>query len=153
MTRMARTPSRNLAKAAMRAWESKDVIVLASLLANDFSCRGLLPQPVQKMQYLGFMQAIMTAMPDWLFHDHFLDEGPVTEQGERVFFVTQITGTHTGDLILPDLPIIPPTGTIISLPYRRLEYFVKEETITTITGDFSPNALAEILAQMGMVLP
>ncbi len=96
---------------------------------------------------------IMTAMPDWSFHERFLDEGPVTEQGERVFFVTQITGTHTGNLILPDLPIIPPTGTKISLPYRHLEYFVKEKIITTITADFSPNALEEILAQMGMVLP
>ena len=83
--------------------ESKDEIVLASLLSDDFSCRGLLPQPVQKVQYLGFMQAIMIAMPDWLFHENFLDEGPVTEQGERVFFVTQITDTHTSDLILPDL--------------------------------------------------
>ena len=143
----------NLARAAMRAWESKDVIVLASFLVDDFSCRGLLPQPVQKMQYLGFMQAIMTAMPDWLFHDRFLDEGPVMEQGERVFFVTQMSGTHTGDLILPDLPILPPTSTKILLPYRHLEYFVKGELITTITADFSPNALEEILAQMGMVLP
>jgi hypothetical protein len=145
--------ARHLATATLRAWESKDEIVLASLLSDDFRCRGLLPQPVQKVQYLGFMQAIMIAMPDWLFHDHFLDEGPVTEQGERVCFVTQITGTHTGDLILPDLPVIPPTGTTIVLPYRHLEYFVKEEAITTITADFSPNALEEILAQMGMVLP
>ena len=143
----------HLAQATMRAWESQDMIVLASLLSNDFVCRGLLPQPVQKMQYLGFVQAIMTAMPDWLFHDHFLDEGPLAEQGERVYFVTQISGTHTGDLILPDLPIIPHTGTKIVLPYRHLEYFVKEETITTLTADFSPNALEEILAQMGMVLP
>ena len=60
---------------------------------------------------------------------------------------------HTGDLILPDLPIIPATGTKISLPYRHLEYFVKGETITMITADFSPNALEEVLAQMGMVLP
>lgn len=143
----------NLAKAAMRAWESKDVVVLASLLSDDFVCRGFLPQPIQKMEYLGFMQAIMRAIPDWSFHEHFLNEGPVAEQGERVFFVTQITGTHTGNLILPGLPVIPPTGTKISLPYRHLEYFVKEETITTITADFSPNALEEILAQMGMVLP
>jgi hypothetical protein len=143
----------NLATATMRAWESKDEIVLASLLSGDFRCRGLLPQPVQKVQYLGFMQAIMMAMPDWSFHDHLLDEGPVTEQGERVFFITQITGTHTGDLILPGLPVIPPTNIKISLPYRHLEYFVKEEIITTITADFSPNALEEILAQMGMVLP
>jgi hypothetical protein len=143
----------DLAIAAMRAWELKDVNTPASLLSDDFVGQGLLPQPVQKAQYIDFMQAIMMAMPDWLFHERLLDEGPVTEQGERVFFVTQITATHTGDLILPDLPIIPPTGTKISLPYRHLEYFVKEETITTITADFSPNALEEILAQMGMVLP
>ena len=142
-----------LAQAAMRAWEAKDVSTLASLLSDDFVCQGFLPQPIQKVQYLGFMQAIMTAMPDWSFHGHLLDVGPITEQGERVFFVTQITGTHTGDLILPDLPIIPPTGTKISLPYRHLEYFVKGKAITTITADFSPNALEEILAQMGMVLP
>ena len=142
-----------LAQAAMEAWEPEGVSDLASLLSDDFVCRGLLPHPAQKVQYLGFVQAIMKAMPDWSFHDHFLEEGPVTEQGERVFFVTQITATHTGDLILPDLPIIPPTGTKISLPYRHLEYFVKEEIITAITADFSPNLLEEILAQMGMVLP
>jgi hypothetical protein len=67
------------------------------------------------------------------------------------FLVT--CSTHIGDLILPDLPITPPTGIKISLPYRHLEYFVNEATITTITADFSPDALEEILAQMGMVLP
>src|SRR5690242_13146137 len=143
----------DLAKAAIKAWESKDTNSLTSLLSDDFVCRGFLPQPVQKVQYIHFMQAIMTAMPDWSFHEQLLDEGPLTKLGERVFFVTHITATHTDDLILPDLPIIPPTGTKISLPYRHLEYFVKGKAITTITADFSPNALEEILAQMGMVLP
>ena len=143
----------DLAIAAIRAWESKDAESLVSYLSDDFVCRGLLPQPAQKAQYINFMQAIMTAMPDWSFHEHILDEGPETEKGERVFFVTQITATHTGDLILPDLPIIPATGTKISLPYRHLDYLVTGETITTLTADFSPNALEEILAQMGMVLP
>ena len=142
-----------LAEAAMRAWEARDMKGLASLLSDDFVVRGFLPQPVRKAQYLDTMRAIMMAMPDWSFHDRFLDEGPVTEQGERVFFITQITGTHTGDLILPDLPVIPPTGTKISLPYRHLEYIIEGNTIMTLTADFSPNALEEILAQMGMVLP
>ena len=133
--------------------ESKDEIVLASLLSDDFSCRGLLPQPVQKVQYLGFMQAIMIAMPDWLFHENFLDEGPVTEQGERVFFVTQITHTHTSDLILPDLLLISPTGTKLYCHTATWSTLSKTEAITTITADFSPNAPEEILAQMGMVLP
>ena len=60
---------------------------------------------------------------------------------------------HTGDLVLPDLPVIPPTGTKISLPYRHMEYLVTGEIITALMADFSPNALEEILAQMGMVLP
>jgi hypothetical protein len=145
--------AKDLAEAAMRAWEAIDMKALASLLSDDFAGRGLLPQLVRKVEYLGFMQAIMMAMPDWSFHDRFLDEGPVTGQGERALFVTQITGTHTGDLILPDLPVIPATGTKISLPYRHLEYFIEGNTIMSLTADFSPNALEEILAQMGMVLP
>ena len=142
-----------LAEAAMRAWEARDMEALASYLADDFVGRGFLPQPVRKAQYLDFIRAIMMAMPDWSFHDRLLDADPVTEQGERALFITKITGMHTGDLILPDLPVIPPTGTKISLPYRHLEYFVKGNTIMTLTADFSPNALEEILAQMGMVLP
>ena len=141
----------DIAKAAMRAWESKDANSLASLLSDDFVCRGLLPQPVQKAQYIDFMQAIMTAMPDWSFHARLLQ--PLTGQGQSVLFVTQITATHTSDLILPDDPIIPPTGIKISLPYRHLEYLIPVETVTALTADFSPNALEEILAQMGMVLP
>jgi len=34
-----------------------------------------------------------------------------------------------------------------------MEYLVTGETITVLMADFSPNALEEILAQMGMVLP
>src|SRR5436305_13839251 len=64
------------ASAALRAWESNDWDGLATLLSDDFVCRDHLPQPVQKAQYLGFVQAIMKAMPDWSFHDHFLRRGP-----------------------------------------------------------------------------
>jgi hypothetical protein len=71
----------DLAEAAMRAWEARDMKTLASLLSDDFVGLGFFPQPVRKAHYLGFMQAIMMAMPDWSFHDRFLDEGPVTRQG------------------------------------------------------------------------
>ena len=142
-----------LAQAAMEAWEPGGVGRLAPLLSDDFVCRGVLPHPVQKVQYIDFVQAIITAMPDWSFHAHFLYERPLKGQGQSVLFVTQITATHTEDLVLPDLPVIPPTGTKISLPYRHMEYLVAGETINALMADFSPNALEEILAQMGMVLP
>lgn len=143
----------DIAQATLRAWESKDANVLASSLSDDFVCRGFLPQPVNKVQYIDFMRAITSAFPDWSFNEIFLNEHFVTERSQRVHFDTYITGTNTGDLILPDLPIIPATGTKITLPKRHLEYLVTDDTVATITADFSPNGLAEILAQMGMVLP
>ncbi len=137
------------AQAAMKAWEVNDANTLASYLADDFVCKGPLPQPLNKEQYIGYMKAMMTAMPDWSFNAHILHE-----QGDTVLFVTQITGTHTGDLSLPELPIIPPTGKKIALPNEHMEYTVNGDTITAITTDQqSGGGLAGILAQLGMQLP
>ncbi len=100
----------DFALATLRAWESKDANVLASSLSDDFVCRGFLPQPVNKVQYIDFMKAITSAFPNWSFNEIFLNEHPFMERSQRVLF-------------------------------------------DTITADFSPNGLEEILAQMGMVLP
>lgn len=146
-------PATALAQAATKAWESKNVSDLASCLSDTVVCRGFLPQPLDKAQYVDLMQAVTMAFPDWSFNAQVLNEQPFTEQSQSVLFVTRITGTHTGNLILPDLSIIPATGTKMTFPYRHLEYFVTGDTITTITADFSPNLLEEVLAQLGMVLP
>lgn len=141
------------ATTALKAWESNDVDRLRALLSNDFVGKGLLPQPINKAQYTDFMQAIMRAMPDWSFNAHILHEHLLEEQERSVHIITQVTGTHTGDLVLPTLPIILPTGTKIALPPRQMEYFVKGELITAITATFSPHCLAELLAQLGLILP
>src|SRR5947208_14970834 len=120
-----------LAQAAMEAWEPGGVNRLASLLSDDFVCWGVLPHPAQKVQYIDFVQAIITAMPDWSFHAHFLYERPLKGQGQSVLFVTQIMATHTHDLVLPDLPVIPPTGTKISIPYRHSAHPGTGSTYTT----------------------
>jgi predicted ester cyclase len=137
------------AQAAMKAWEVYDANTFASYLSDDFVCTGPLPQPLNKEQYVGYMKAMMTAMPDWSFNAHILNE-----QGDTVLFVTQITGTHTGDLSLPGLPIISPTGKKIALPNEHMEYTANGDTITAITTDQrSGGGFAGILAQLGMHLP
>jgi SnoaL-like domain len=138
---------------AIQAWEEKDANALASYLSDDVICKQILPQSIGKAQLLAFMQAITTAFPDWSFNGHVLNEERLAEDSWSVLFVTGVTGTQTGDLILPTLPIIPATGMKIALPYRHLEYFVKGDTITAITADFSPNGLEEVLAQLGLELP
>jgi len=138
---------------AIKAWEEKDANALASYLSDDVLCQHILPQTIGKAQLLAFMDALTTAFPNWSFNGHVLHEESLAEHSWSVLLVTRVTGTHTGDLILPTLPVIPATGMTIALPYRHLEYLVIGDTITAITADFSPSGLEEILAQLGMELP
>jgi SnoaL-like domain len=142
-----------LAQAAMQAWEERDANALASCLSDDVICKHILPQSIGKVQLLAFMEAITTAFPDWSFNGHFLYEKSLEENKWSVLFVTRVTGTQMGDLILPALPVILATRKKIALSYRHLEFVITGETITEITADFSPSGLEEVLAQLGLELP
>jgi hypothetical protein len=142
-----------IVQAAIQAWEEKNANALASYLSDDLICRQILPQTVGKAQLLSFVNALTTAFPDWSFNGHVLHEERVAEYRWIVLFVTAVTGTQTGDLILPTLPIIPATGRKIALPNRHLEFLVTDDTIREITADFSPTGLEEVLAQLGLELP
>lgn len=142
-----------IVQAAMQAWEEHDANALASYLSDDVICKQILPQSIGKVQLLDFMKAITNAFPDWSFNGHVLHEKNLAEHSWSVLFVTAIAGSHTADLILPTLPIIPATGTRITLPYHHLEFLVTGDTIAEITADFSPNGLEEVLAQLGLELP
>jgi hypothetical protein len=146
-------PATILVQAAIEAWEKKDASALASYLSDDLICRHLLPQPVGKAQLIAFMASITTAFPDWSFHGYALHEENLAEQSWNVLYVTAITGTNTGDLSLPTLPIIPPTGRRVILEPRRLEFLVADGRIKEINADFSPSMLEEVLAQLNLVLP
>jgi hypothetical protein len=142
-----------IVQTAILAWEEHDATALASCLSDDVICQRVLPQSIGKTQLLSAMKALTAAFPDWSFNGHVLDEESLAERSWRVLFVSAVTGTQTGDLILPPLPIIPATGKKIALPYRQLEFLVIGDTITAITADFSPNGLEEVLAQLGLELP
>ena len=138
---------------AIQAWEEKNADALASYLAVDLICTRILPQSIDKTQLLAFIKATTTAFPDWSFNGHVLNEKRMAKESWSVLYVTAVTGTQTGDLTLPTLPIILATGLKIALPYRHLEYFGTGDTISAIRADFSPNLLEEVLGQLGLELP
>jgi hypothetical protein len=142
-----------IVQAAIQAWEEKNINAFASYISDDLICQHILPQTVGKAQLLSYMNALTTAFPDWSFNGHVLYEEHVSEQTWRVLFVTAITGTQTGDLILPTLPIILATGRKIALPNRHMEFLVTGDTIRAITADFSPDCLEEVISQLGLELP
>jgi len=144
---------KSIVQNAIQAWEKKDATALASYLSDDLICQHILPQTIGKVQLLSYMNALTTAFPDWSFNGHVLHEEREADHSWSVLFVTAVTGTQTGDLILPTLPIIPATGRKIALPYRHLEFLVTGNTITEITSDFMPDGMEEILAHFGLELP
>jgi hypothetical protein len=144
---------KSIVQAAIQAWEKKDATALASYLSDDLICQQILPQTIGKAQLLSYMNALTTAFPDWSFNGHVLHEEREADHSWSVLFVTAVTGTQTGDLILLTMPIIPATGRKIALPYRHLEFLVTGNTITKITSDFMPDGMEEILAQFGLELP
>jgi hypothetical protein len=141
------------ATSILLAWEAQDVAVLGNALADDVVCRGFLPQAVDKRQFIAYIRALKTAFPDLSLNAVFLNEQLISGLRRSLLFATRLSGTHSGDLTLPNLPIIAPTGIKIAFPNRHLEHIVDGDAITAITADFSPNSLAELLAQLGMELP
>ena len=142
-----------IVQAAIQAWEEKNSNAFASYLADDLICQHILPETVSKTQLLTFVNALTTAFPDWSFNGHVLYEEQMAQQTWKVRFVTAITGTQTGDLVLPTLPIILATGRKIALPNRHMEFLVTGDTIGAITADFSPDSLEEVISQLGLELP
>ena len=91
-----------IVKSSLRAWEANDVETLDSLLTDDFSFSGPVPQPLSKVEFIGFMQAVLAVYPNFVFN-----ERSIREQDDLVSVTFCITGTHTGTLSLPGLPSIP----------------------------------------------
>lgn len=140
-------------KTALAAWETGDVQRLASCLSDDFRCRNLLPQPVEKQEYLRFMQAMMQAFPDWSWSGNVQNEHTTREGKRRVHVATRISATHTGELVLFGLPVILPTGITMVLPLRRMHCTVNGNLIEEIDLEGKPDLLEEVLLALGMRLP
>jgi hypothetical protein len=147
-------PATPLVKTAIAAWETGDVQGLAASLSEDLICRKLLPQTIEKVRYLGFMQAMMRAFPDWSWSANFLNEHPIRGGRIVVHVAVRISGTNSGELVLPGLPVLPPTGMRIALPLRHMDYTVNGDLIEEIDlVDSKPNLLEEVLGALGMRLP
>src|SRR6266571_3734648 len=92
-------------RAVMNAWESHNIDALHSRLAEDCIFTGLVPQPINKEEFISMAIAILEAMPDLALHATNFQE-----EGDKIRVQLAITGRHIRELRLPELVIVPATG-------------------------------------------
>src|SRR5262249_34240267 len=114
---------------------------IAGYLTEDFTFRGVTPQPVGKHGFIESQKAWFAGVPDW----HLTPEN-LREEGGVVKADTRITGTHTGVLALPGMPPIPPTGKT----FRTVDH-----AVATLRGDQVASVTVEpgspgIMEQLGV---
>jgi predicted ester cyclase len=112
---------------------------------------GPVPQPVGKREFVGLMNALVAAIPDWKFN-----ATDYKQNGNQVFVTFQITGTQTGELNLPmpGFPKLPPTGKRISLPREPTVVTIKDDKISRLEASVVPGGgVAGVLAQLGVPMP
>lgn len=122
--------SLDLARKALQASEAGDVATLSGMVADDFQFLGVTPQPLGKQEFLGFIQALHAAFPDFKFN-----ETSASESGDTATIKHKISGTHTGTFNVPGMPPIPASGKKFQLP--------EETSVFTFAGGKATKYLAQ----------
>ncbi|HEY7349548.1 MAG TPA: nuclear transport factor 2 family protein [Ktedonobacterales bacterium] len=139
----------DLARKSLQAFSAGDVATVSSLMADDYSFMGVTPQPLTKQDFLGFMQAMNAACPDFTFN-----ETGAEESGDTATIRHRITGTQTGTLALPGMPPIPATGKKFALPEETSVFTFKDGKIVQYLAKPAPDGgLPGILRQLGVEMP
>lgn len=138
-------------EAAIQAVEAGDFDRARSLLADDFTFSGAVPEPIGPDAWLGIHRAFAAAMPDFSFN-----LSGVRESGAKVLAQLQLTGTQTHELALPipGVKPVPPTGKHVSLPAEDIAVTTAGDKITNL--DVSPvegGGVAGLLSQLGVTVP
>src|SRR5690242_10834991 len=82
-----------IVRTLMNAWESHNIDELHKRLAEDCIFTGLVPQPINKEEFISIAIAILKAMPDLSLH-----ATDFQEDGDKVRVQTAITGRHIREL-------------------------------------------------------
>lgn len=143
--------TREFAESFAEAFNAGDYDTVASYLADDFQLSGPVPEPIDGQQWIGMSKTLKAAFPDINYNLRV-----VGVEGNVVSTLTQLSGTHTGDLDLSamGMGVIPATGKSFSNPEERGETTVNGNKIVSMHITPTEGAgLMGILAQIGVKPP
>jgi ketosteroid isomerase-like protein len=128
--------------------EANDWFALNELISEDFKYFGFTKDPIDKKTWLEFQVAVQKAFPDWAYNIQ-----KVEQINKAVEVTVHISGTHTGDLVLPlaGLAPIPATHRKISMPIEHALIKVDHGKIKELRIEQQfHGSLPGLLAQLGL---
>jgi predicted ester cyclase len=105
--------------------EASDPRTIKHYFTDDFKFSGPVPEPTDADGFIEAMTGLKRGFPDWKFNVR-----DIKEASGNVTCSVQITGTHTKELKVMDLPSVPPTGKKINIPKEPMTLFFRGDKIS-----------------------
>lgn len=140
-----------LSKKLLSLIEAKDLASALKLLSDDFTFSGPVPEPINGPMWIGMLEKLSKAFPDWAYN-----VSDLKADKNIVHFNVQITGTHKGELDLSEmgLPKVPATGRKIRLPREEAELKIEGCKVKYFKTSPNPGSgVSGILKQLGVAVP
>ena len=131
--------------------DAQDFDGALALLTDDFTFSGAVPQPISGKEWIGVHRALAAAMPD--FRVNYVAAGGQNGAAEGT---VSLTGTHTGELVLPipGIPRVPATGKKLVWPKEPVRVTARGGKLSNYRVESVPNGgISGMLKQMGVALP
>jgi predicted ester cyclase len=116
----------------------------AEYLTEGFTFTGAIPEPLSKDAFLSFARVMRRAFPDWRYN-----AGDVVEERDSARAKVRMTGTHSGELVLPYADPLAPTGQRVELPEETLEFTFEGGRISRIRlGELADGGAPDLVSRL-----
>jgi predicted ester cyclase len=133
---------KSIVKSAIKMIESGKIN--DNFFADNLVVEGIRPTPMNKKQYVEFLDRLLASVPDLSFNCREI----VQKNKDTVAAKVKITGTNTSHFDIPDIPSHPATGKSFKLPEEIVEYKIESNRISKIKA--SPERINHMINQLGI---
>jgi hypothetical protein len=114
--------------------EANDFNKVQAMITDSFMFSGPVPEPLNKQGYIGFLKGNAVAFTEFKYNPTNFNES-----GETCSCNVQVSGKHTGELVVPGMNPLPATNKEFQLPEETVTVTFEGEMISKLEATTSPD--------------
>ncbi|MHA1992081.1 MAG: nuclear transport factor 2 family protein [Candidatus Hodarchaeales archaeon] len=122
-----------LLKNFFEAAEANDFSQVETMITDSFNFSGPVPKPLNKQEYMGFLKGNAIAFSEFKYN-----QANFNESGESCTCQVQVSGKHTGELVVPGMDPISATNKNFKLPRETVTVSFEGEKISKFESNPHP---------------